>query len=589
MYMNLFSQEKFQDQLNDQLLDITGLSSEEIHYGYIHLAEQYHSEGKIKESFRCYQELLEHRPQFIKGFFHHAIKLGWQVRDDEAKLREFIELYTGSREQLKKFVKCEGSVQNIYHCSVPKAATQWIRNILVDFRTHAYSNLIPFPVELMKDVNAIPLHTMVTGTFTISFPEFQLFPKPKNYRAFFITRDPRDIVISAYFSNRYSHSVMDHIACTREILEALPLEDGLIYTVEILQHVFEVMDSWVDAHSQDPNVKLYKYEDLIGQDSAALFMDLFHHCEIPFDDSTVTEILEDYRFENLARGRKQDESDKKSHYRKGKSGDWKNYFTPHVYERFQEISKNITDKLGYSWQDFTPLTTKPELEKTNDGIANHASSSRLPQTNLQLGRIEFEKGVPDKALHYLDLVIDDLLPIMAEAQFYRGVINFRSANLDEAIQSFRFSLEQGSQFLDAWFYLGRSYHIQGNLQEAISSYEEFLKFKPQSADTHFYLANIYTQTDNQGLSEQHYEDSIRLKPKFLDAHFYLGNLYYHQNKLLNAMNCYRKCLEINPNFSGAYFYIGEILIKRGQFKEAILFHKKFRALRDAVEAKNLQT
>ena len=58
-------------------------------------------------------------------------------------------------------------------------------------------------------------------------------------------------------------------------------------------------------------------------------------------------IVEKNNFKNLSGGRKKGEEDKKSHFRNGIAGDWKNYFDKDVLAMFNEIYPNYVKRLGY--------------------------------------------------------------------------------------------------------------------------------------------------------------------------------------------------------------------------------------------------
>src|SRR5690606_13945729 len=52
-------------------------------------------------------------------------------------------------------------------------------------------------------------------------------------------------------------------------------------------------------------------------------------------------------FRKLSKGRNTGEVDNRSHYRSGKTGDWKNHFTPAVKEKFKQAYGDIAVRLGY--------------------------------------------------------------------------------------------------------------------------------------------------------------------------------------------------------------------------------------------------
>ena len=74
------------------------------------------------------------------------------------------------------------------------------------------------------------------------FQQVQRLPVEK-IRAFHYVRDPRDIVVSAYFSHRNSHSTeaWPELVEYREKLRSCSKEEGLFLELEFRAHQFEEM------------------------------------------------------------------------------------------------------------------------------------------------------------------------------------------------------------------------------------------------------------------------------------------------------------------------------------------------------------
>jgi lipopolysaccharide transport system ATP-binding protein len=95
----------------------------------------------------------------------------------------------------------------------------------------------------------------------------------------------------------------------------------------------------------DPETPVFRYEQLIEND-ADLFWEIARHCEFRVTKDQVAEIVARNSFENIA-GRNRGQEDVNSHFRKGVAGDWKNYFTPAVKERFKEEFGEVLIQTGY--------------------------------------------------------------------------------------------------------------------------------------------------------------------------------------------------------------------------------------------------
>ena len=189
-----------------------------------------------------------------------------------------------------------------------------------------------------KSYSHFPKNSLISPLY-IDYKTFSNLPKPKDYRAFFVTRDPRDILVSWYFSTKFSHGKDGYLNQYISDLQTIDsIEEGLIYSIQALDEfgLWRTMKSW---HSQvnTGQEMVVRFDDFTGQEQVKHWQSLFEFLEIKLPFSSLENILTKYNFEYWSKGRKQGEEDKASHMRKGISGDWKNYFTPLVEEKFQQV------------------------------------------------------------------------------------------------------------------------------------------------------------------------------------------------------------------------------------------------------------
>ena len=266
-------------------------------------------------------------------------------------------LKSGLRSWYRKsrlFVHHKSENENVFHCTVHKSASQWIRSILSDERVYRYSGLSsyqytqempggfdPRKVTERSFDKPFPRRTFITPLY-IDYDGFGKIPKPHKYKAFFLMRDPRDLLISWYFSVKYSHALIGNMGRLREELQRLEIEDGLLYVIDFLEDygTFKAQRSWAGSSMTDPAVLLVKYESLISPDKASYFRELLNHCDIRVPEHLLQELLDAYSFERLS-GRKRGEEDQHAHYRKGVQDDWKNYFSDRIQHRFLEASGDL--------------------------------------------------------------------------------------------------------------------------------------------------------------------------------------------------------------------------------------------------------
>ena len=251
--------------------------------------------------------------------------------------------------------------QNIYHCTVQKSASQWIRAVLSDPRVYRYCGLRSYryqddlpgnhdPRKLTdrRFEKAFPRSTIAT-TIYIDYEGFASIPKPAHYKAFFVMRDPRDVLVSWYYSSKFSHPLMGDLGRVRQDLTRLSEPEGLLYSIDYLADfgLFAAQRSWAGAAIKDPSVLLVRFEDLIGEHALATFAQLLRHCDMRVPDDGLEAILASYRFEELS-GRQRGEEDRSAHYRKGVAGDWRNHFDETIDARFEKVAEDLISLWKYA-------------------------------------------------------------------------------------------------------------------------------------------------------------------------------------------------------------------------------------------------
>lgn len=249
---------------------------------------------------------------------------------------------------------------NVYHCCLHKTGSQWIRKVLADpdvyrmtgLRTYAYAprESTPRSDRGYADVSfdrSFPPRTLVSPLY-IPYSNFAAIPKPDPWRAFFVARDPRDIVVSWYFSTARSHPTRSNpgLQRTRDHLATIDQEQGLIHTIGRLRDhgLFDALASWIEVDA--PGVLLVRYEDLVGPEAERWWDRLLDHCDVPVAGRERRELLARYSFEALS-GRRPGEEDTGSKLRKGVPGDWRSHFTPAVRSAFDDAAPDLIGRAGY--------------------------------------------------------------------------------------------------------------------------------------------------------------------------------------------------------------------------------------------------
>jgi len=165
-------------------------------------------------------------------------------------------------------------------------------------------------------------------------------------RGFHLVRDPRDVVVSAYFSHLHSHPLFGELGEHREKLQSVPETEGILLELEGRKHQFQAMLDW---DYDDPRILELRMED-VTNDATTLIPRIFEFLGLGPDQGLVPELLDQVvhsrDFASLA-GRPPGEEDVTSHYRKGVAGDWVNHFRPEHVTYFQEHYNELLIALGY--------------------------------------------------------------------------------------------------------------------------------------------------------------------------------------------------------------------------------------------------
>ncbi len=201
-------------------------------------------------------------------------------------------------------------------------------------------------------------------------------------RGVHVVRDPRDVLVSSYYSHRYSHpteywqGLVEH----RAELESLSEHEGLLAELQCRRQQFRQMQEW--DYEQEGVLELC-FEDLVVQPLAGLTRALDHlellapapgsHSVQPsglrartlaalalvrgkgegrgtIAPSGLTALLGRHSFEALSGGRARGESDPMHHYRSGVPGEWRERLQsahldelkrlfPELVERFSQLPR----------------------------------------------------------------------------------------------------------------------------------------------------------------------------------------------------------------------------------------------------------
>lgn len=262
-----------------------------------------------------------------------------------------------------------------------KCATTWVRRLvdkvcqLIGINSATIHSVSQADSDLPKYVEANKI-----GFLNFTNAAFEHVETLGQIPGIHVIRDPRDIIVSAYFSHLKTHPTdgWEALNAHRQKLNELNKEDGLI---EELSYSFSNLKSIGDWNYDRPNIAEMRFEEL-ATNPYDFALHAFRHLGLLDERNTsIRTWLRDGRavigrrlrvsalapatipsgqllalvskmsFSKLADGRKSGEEDTSSHFRKGVAGDWKNHFTRRVEEQFKSHYPDLLQTLGYETDD----------------------------------------------------------------------------------------------------------------------------------------------------------------------------------------------------------------------------------------------
>ena len=119
-------------------------------------------------------------------------------------------------------------------------------------------------------------------------------------------------------------------------LQSLSTEDGLIAEIDFRKKHFESMMFWP---AQDPRIKVFRYEDLIGKEQD-VFAEIFSFYGLSWPEKKLGLWLADY----LSAKKRMS---KTKHIRNPQMGQWKRHFSPKVERYFENSYSGILERYNY--------------------------------------------------------------------------------------------------------------------------------------------------------------------------------------------------------------------------------------------------
>ena len=269
-----------------------------------------------------------------------------------------------------------------------RCASAWTHNILANICQ--YLNLSWAYFEAGDEFQSKYLNSSKNGKIDFLFcnnVNSRYLEDVLNVLGFHVVRDPRDIWVSAYFSNFYAHELYENrpeLTKNRSELRKInSIDEGLFSVLEFLSFEWDDLKSW---ELNNPSILEIKFEELVFE-PVNNFIKILNHLQLLEEDnisiSRATKnniiyllnnysksvfgfypfspyrksnritmdrllyILHNHSYENYSGGRKRGQENIYNDYRSGLIGDWKKYLNSKHKEVFKQEYGDLLIKYGY--------------------------------------------------------------------------------------------------------------------------------------------------------------------------------------------------------------------------------------------------
>lgn len=231
---------------------------------------------------------------------------------------------------------------DMFMASYPRVGSTWLRFLLQETLTGVPST---FPV-VNTVIPQVGFHQEAFclpdgGRFIKTHEAF----RPEYARAIYLTRDPRDVLLS-------EHAFQTSLGLTNAGIDAYIdafISKGVSANGPWREHV----RSWLDAASRNPNIRVFRFEDL-RRDTAGTLREILSFLGVSAEPGRIADAIRnngvaEMRAKELSTPQK---TSKKGRFvREGSSGGWKKNLTPGQARRIDQAMHEEMRQLGYPATD----------------------------------------------------------------------------------------------------------------------------------------------------------------------------------------------------------------------------------------------
>ncbi len=140
----------------------------------------------------------------------------------------------------------------------------------------------------------------------------------------------------------------------------------------------------------------------------------------------------------------------------------------------------------------------------------------------------------------------------AQREFINGTTNYKNGNIEQAIESFKTSLEFFPDNDKAFLNLGNLYYELGQKDLSLSYYKDAVRINPSDSMSLVAIGLIYSERGDTNQAINYYNKAINVAPYFSMVYFNRGTLFGLQKKYQLSIQDLTSAIQYNEQYSEAY-------------------------------------
>ncbi|MGH8551129.1 MAG: tetratricopeptide repeat protein [Methylococcales bacterium] len=162
----------------------------------------------------------------------------------------------------------------------------------------------------------------------------------------------------------------------------------------------------------------------------------------------------------------------------------------------------------------------------------------------------------------------DMNPEFVEAHYVKGLIQFRTGDLEGASKTFTIAVELRGDYVDVWIALCLVKTELGEYNDALSAIAEAIRCDHKNANAYLLQGNILMAQNRLSDASLSYQAALDNNPMLTVARYKLGHVLTQLGRETEAEAQVVRALRLNPMDASSRILLGDLLLSRGKPEEA---------------------